>query len=88
MSKPTRKARTQPAPPAGVEDVFALWGRGNLKLARARSKELLAGQLSETERTQLVRVLQDTAPDPRAAQIAVFAGSVVVLVILLTKLLG
>jgi hypothetical protein len=89
MSKGSRKARTQSAPvPAGVEDVFALWGRGNLKLARSRARELLAGELSEQERAQLVRLLQDTAPDRRAGQIAVFAGAVVVFVILLTKLLG
>ncbi len=88
MSKASRKARTQPEPvPAGVEDVFALWGRGNLKLARARATELLAGELSEPDRVKLVRLLQDTGPDPRAGQIAVFAGAVVLLVILLTKLL-
>ena len=89
MSKASRKARSSSVPvPVGVEDVFALWGRGNLKLARARARELLAGELSEQERAQLIRLLQDTGPDPRAGQIAVFAGTVVVLVILLTKLLG
>ena len=89
MSKASRKSRSQSAPvPVGVEDVFALWGRGNLKLARSRARELLAGELSEPERGQLIRLLQDTAPDPRAGQIAVFAGAVVVLVILLTKFLS
>ena len=88
MSKASRKTRAQSAPPAGVEHVFALWGRGNLKSARARAKDLLAGELTEQEREQLFRLLQDTAPDPRARQIAVFALVVVGLVILLTKLLS
>ena len=89
MSKASRKIRAQSAPaPSGVEGVFALWGRGNLKMARARAKELLAGELAEQEREQLLRLLQDTAPDPRARQIAVFALVVVGLVILLTKLLS
>ena len=89
MSKASRKARAQPAPtPAGAEDVFALWGRGNLKAARARAKDLLAGETTEQEREQLLRLLQDTGPDPRARQIAVFALVVVGLVILLTKLLS
>jgi len=69
-----------------MEGVFALWGRGNLKAARAGARALLRGELSEQDRAQLERLLQDTGPDPRAAQIAVFAGAVVVLVILLTKL--
>ncbi len=89
MSKASRKPRPQSAPlPAGVEEVFALWGRGNIKLARPRARELLAGELSEQDREQLVRLLQDTAPDARAGQIAIFAGTVLVLVILLTKVLG
>jgi hypothetical protein len=89
MSKASRKTRAQSAPPpAGVEDVFALWGRGNLKVARARAKDLLAGEISEQDREQLLGLLRDTAPDPRARQIAVFALVVVGLVILLTKLLS
>jgi HEAT repeat protein len=89
VSKASRKIRTpSAAAPSGVEGAFALWGRGNLKMARTRAKEQLAGELTEQEREQLLRLLQDTAPDPRARQIAVFALAVVVLVILLTKLLS
>jgi hypothetical protein len=64
-----------------------LWGRGNNKAARAAARELLRGDLPDADRAGLERLLQDTAPDPRARQIAIFAIAVVVLVILLTKLL-
>jgi hypothetical protein len=90
VSKASRKARPQSSASLtpGVEGVFALWGRGNLKAARARARDLLAGELSPQEREQLVRLLQDTAPDPRALQIAVFALVVLGLVMLLTGLLS
>ena len=88
MPKVSRKTKAQPAQVAsGVEDVFALWGRGNVKAARKRATELLAGELSEQEREELSRLLQDTAPDLRARYIAAFALAVLGLVVLLTKLL-
>ncbi len=89
MSKVSRKTRSQSSQVApGAEEVFALWGRGNVKAARARAKELLAGDLSELDREQLSRLRDDTAPDPRARHIAVFALSVLGIVVLLTKILS
>jgi hypothetical protein len=88
VPKASRKPRPQAAKvPSGIEGPFASWGRGNNKAARAAAQELLRGELPDADRARLERLLQDTAPDPRARQIAIFAIAVVVLVILLTKLL-
>lgn len=73
---------------SGTELAFALWGRGNLKAARLLAKSLLAAPISAAEQQDLARLLADTGPDPRAVQVAAFAGAVVLLVIVLTKFFG
>ena len=89
MGKSKRKSSPEPSGhPSGADGAFTLWGRGDLKSARAAAKRLMAEGTSEADRARLQRLLADTAPDPRALQIAVFCLAVVACVVLLTKLFG
>lgn len=87
MAKANRRASASSTPPspASAEAAFSLWAKGDLRGARKLAASLLP-TVSESEGAELSRLLADTAPDPRAMQVAAFALTVAALVVLLTKL--
>jgi hypothetical protein len=88
MAKAKRKQKVEEAGAEGVEAAYALWGKGDFKSARTMARGLLAASPADGDRVLLQRLLDDTSPDPRAAQIAVFCLAVVVMVVVLAKLFG